>query len=500
MHFFANLLDKINTKAFFYLNLPVLSAVLLETHLHFLLLRANDGSEYLLIAVQLIFECLPLFTAHYFAVKEQAHRFVSIWLLGFFCYPLLSFLVSVQNTQFGDWTLLNIQGWLFAVIASMSWFVNRAVKRHHQTRAMQVISRLFSLNTVFVLLLIGWAMMMAGIFNSQGDPMYNRPLNSVIDVGKVFIEYDQFFEYLWQFLVVAGLIGCVYSINRYGLIRQTLAKQGVLAFVMAALVCIIVVTPIFAEIVLWLPLNSPDMPLLPSENHNVFEPINYQIVFWLLAISTPIILAFERQQQDTELAQIAQQQTRTELKMLQQQINPHFLFNALNNLYALSLTKSDDAPHLIMQLSNLLRYTVYEGQKEWVSLSQEVSYLQNYIALQKIRTGDKCTIDVKWPEQNNTFSLPPLLIIILLENAFKYGVEPTIKKTYIRFHMQLHENTLSLVCENPIFANTKDEEGGLGLENLSRRLMLLYPGRHKLNSGPKGDLWCAELTLELSPC
>jgi len=276
-----------------------------------------------------------------------------------------------------------------------------------------------------------------------------------------------------------------------------LAKQGILAFVAGALICIIVVTPIFATLVLWLPLNTPNVTLFPSQTHQVFALANYQFMFWLLAISTPLILLFERQQQDSELTQISLQKTHTELKLLQQQINPHFLFNTLNNLYALTLIKSDDAPNLVMKLSNLLRYTVYEGQKEQVTLAQEVTYLQGYIALQLIRSHDKCTLDLKWPEHDEKFTLPPLLIIMLLENAFKYGVEPTIEKSHIRFHMQLSKNVLTVVCENPIFAHKLQKASGLGLENLSRRLTLLYPGKHTISSGPIGELWRAQMTLEL---
>ena len=87
---------------------------------------------------------------------------------------------------------------------------------------------------------------------------------------------------------------------------------------------------------------------------------------------------------------------------------------------------------------------------------------------------------------------------MLLENAFKYGVEPTIEKSHIRFHMKLSKNSLTVVCENPLFTHKQDKAGGLGLENLSRRLTLLYPGKHTLSSGPVGELWRAEMTLELS--
>jgi len=494
------MLAKAINRILHYLNLPLFCAVLLEAQIRFLMLHSNSGSLYLQITLQLIIECLPFFIAHHFAEKAPRTRAVIIWLLGFICYPLLSWLVSAQSMTFEYWSLLSIQGWMFAVLASAVWFINHIFKMRDKTRAMQFISKLFSLNIVIAILLVGWATVMAGVLNSIQDPQDNPSDKVIIDLNNIVTEFGQFFEYLWQLLVVAAVIGCVYTINRYGLIRQVLAKQGILAFVAGALICIIVVTPIFATLVLWLPLNTPNITLFPSQVHQVFALANYQFMFWLLAISTPLILVFERQQQNTKLTEISLQKTHTELKLLQQQINPHFLFNTLNNLYALTLTKSDDAPNLVMKLSNLLRYTVYEGQKEQVTLAQEVTYLQGYIALQLIRSHDKCTLDLKWPDHDEKFTLPPLLIIMLLENAFKYGVEPTIEKSHIRFHMQLSKNVLTVVCENPIFAHKREKASGLGLENLSRRLTLLYPGKHTISSGPIGELWRAKMTLELTSC
>jgi hypothetical protein len=492
------MLAKTINRSLLYLNLPLFCAVLLETHIRFVLLQGNSGSLYLQISMQLIIESLPFFIAHHFAHNAPRARMVLIWLLGFICYPLLSLIISLQSTAFEQWSLLSTQGWMFAVLASVAWFINHALKMRDKPRAMQFISKLFSLNIVIAVLLVGWATVMAGVFNSNQDSNNNQPLSVILDITNIFTEFGQFIDYLWQFLVVATVIGCVYAINRYGLIRQVLAKQGVLAFIAGVLICIIIATPIFATLVLWLPLNTPNVTLFPSSLHQVFAIANYQFMFWLLAISTPLILVFERQQQDTALTQISLQKTHTELKLLQQQINPHFLFNTLNNLYALTLTKSDDAPNLVMKLSSLLRYTVYEGQKEQVTLAQEVNYLQGYIALQLIRSHDKCTLDLKWPEDDDKFTLQPLLIIMLLENAFKYGVEPTIEKSHIRFHMQLNKNVLTVVCENPIFAHQQDKAGGLGLGNLSRRLTLLYPGKHTISSGPIGELWRAKMTLELT--
>jgi len=479
-------------------NLPLFCALLFDAHISFLSLAANSVSIYMVIV--LIIESLPFFIAHHFAYKASRYKSVLIWLLGFGCYPVLSLTLSTQSTTFDSWSLFNTQSWELYILASTACYINYVLKIRNKTRSIQFLVKLFSLNMVIALLLFGWAVIMAGVFNSVQDPNDNQSLNAIIDITNIFVESGTFFNFLWQFLIVAMLIGGVYSLNRYGLIRQILAKQGILAFITATLISIIIITPAFASFLLWLPLNTPNITLFPGDQHQLFAPINYQWLFWLFAITTPLILVFERQQQDKILIQIAQQQTQTELKLLQQQINPHFLFNTLNNLYSLTLTKSDDAPNLVMQLSNLLRYTVYEGQKEHVTLAQESNYLKDYIALQQIRSHDKCTFDLKWPEHDDKFTLPPLLIIMLLENAFKHGVEPSIDQSYIRFHMQLNNNILSVVCQNPLSSHKQNTISGLGLENLRRRLALLYPEKHTLVTGPKDNLWHAEMTLELTPC
>jgi len=154
-----------------------------------------------------------------------------------------------------------------------------------------------------------------------------------------------------------------------------------------------------------------------------------------------------------------------------------------------------------MQLANLLRYTVYTGQQEYVPLNQEIAYLQDYIALQKIRSGDKCQLKVSWPEVADKHKIPPLLLIIILENAFKYGVEQAVDKSYVYFDLSLKGNSLSVTCENPILIDTVESEtSGMGLENLRRRLSLIYPDKHHLHISSVNGKWCTTLTLELESC
>jgi hypothetical protein len=150
-----NMLAKTINRSLLYINLPLLCAVLLETHIRFLSLQGNSGRLYLQITVQLIIESLPFFFAHHFADITSRKRAVIIWLLGFICYPLLSLIISLQNTAFEQWSVLSTQGWMFALLASVAWFINHALKMRDKTRAMQFISKLFSLNIVIVILLVG---------------------------------------------------------------------------------------------------------------------------------------------------------------------------------------------------------------------------------------------------------------------------------------------------------------------------------------------------------
>lgn len=480
-----------------YIQLPLLAAIMLETHIRFLSFNATHVDIYFSTLLQLFAESVPLLISHYFAYRYKGYFSFLVWSLGFILYPVLLLTTQSSSNDIGSWPLFSVQGWVFALIASCAWFLRQYIVRGSGKRSLSFTSRIFSLNVMLVLSLMIWAGMVAGIFNSVDDPMYNQPLESIIDVERISEHFAMYMHYLWQFMFMGSLVFSVYAINRYLLIQIVLAKQGVISFLMAGLVVLMVCTPIFAQLCLLLPINTPELTMLPSADHNIFGKDNYRFMFVLLAVSTPLILAFERQQQGTHLAQAAEKQTQTELKLLQQQINPHFLFNTLNNLYALTLKKSDDSPKMVMQLSNLLRYSVYEGQKQLVTLEQEIQYLQNYIELQKIRWGKQCELKLHWPEHCKGYKIPPMLIIVILENAFKYGVEPSVEQTSVKFSLELKGNALTLECENTILPTTQAESCGVGLENLKKRLMLIFPYQHKLTSRAEGELWKTYMELEL---
>lgn len=489
-----------NSKYFIAL-LPLFAAILFEGHTRYLSLRLDSPVLYLQINMQLLLECTPFLAAHFLTFKQTFKNSTLVWLTGFILYPLSVYALSMISSLYAQWHYLGVECWLLCTLASLIWLISQQGMVKNNDFLTKWFNSFISLDNVTLTILICWAFLLAGILNSHEEPLLNQPFELIFDFSKLLSEFDQFLFYFLQLIVYVVIIYSLYLINRYVLIRHLLANYGVFTFVVASVIFMVTLTPLLIAILLALPIN--DLPnnianLTPSGNQNIFSKYNYQFMFFFLLISTPVILAFERQQQQSKFNEIAKQQTTMELKLLQQQVNPHFLFNTLNNLYALTLTKSEQAPQLVMHLADLLRYTVYEGQKPYVLLEKELNYIRNFIELQKIRSSNKCSFNLTWPNKLETLHIAPLLLIIIVENAIKHGVEPALDKTKITLSITVDDNVLTLFCENAINVKEKINQQGLGLNNLKKRLQLLYPNKHTLTTINQSNLWQTTLILELS--
>ena len=187
----------------------------------------------------------------------------------------------------------------------------------------------------------------------------------------------------------------------------------------------------------------------------------------------------------------------TELSLLKSQINPHFFFNTLNNLYGLVVEKSDQAPEVVLKLSDMMRYTIYEGKKDVISLREELAYLTNYIELHKIRYQKKVTITFTHTV-NEQLQVTPLLFIILLENAFKHGVEKLRSNAFIHMHMESTQEELIFTIENNFDPTASETQQGIGLANLKKRLLYSYANRHELIIDKEANVYRVKLILELT--
>ncbi len=185
-----------------------------------------------------------------------------------------------------------------------------------------------------------------------------------------------------------------------------------------------------------------------------------------------------------------------ELQFLKSQLNPHFLFNSLNNIYSLAYQKSDKTADAVLKLSEIMRYMIYESNDGWVSLSKEIEYLQSYIELQKLRFKDGAAVDFTLSGEIDGQMIVPLILISFVENAFKHGVANDPNDP-IKINIIANKKILHFSITNKKHNHNKDEMGGVGLSNVERRLQLLYPGRYKLNIVNSTSHYTSELMLDI---
>lgn len=214
-----------------------------------------------------------------------------------------------------------------------------------------------------------------------------------------------------------------------------------------------------------------------SGNTEAYLAIKEEFPMYLFFIPIPIFFVLWIIEQWRWLQNLKSEKAQAELALLRQQINPHFFFNTLNNLYALTIKNSKEAPEVILKLSDMMRYTIYEGQNEKVSITDEIAYLNNYIELHKIRFKKKVSIQFA-TKVNEHLEIAPLLFIILVENAFKHGAERLSENAYIHINLYEEEQYLCFSIKNNFENNEKTNNQGIGLTNLKKRLQLLYPKQH----------------------
>ena len=225
--------------------------------------------------------------------------------------------------------------------------------------------------------------------------------------------------------------------------------------------------------------------------------IVYTIITMLLKLSKSWFVVSQLQK---ELLEKEKQKTEVELKALKAQINPHFFFNTLNSIYSMALDKDERLPNTVLQLSDLMRYFLYESKDNFIPLEKELEVINNYIALQKIRSDSQLNIEINITGQVNGQRIAPLLLITFLENAFKHGVKGRSGRSFIRLEIAIEKNKLLFSVENN--KGTVDEiktgdHGGLGLGNVKRQLELLYPAKHVLTIKNLNNSFTVQLHLSL---
>ena len=226
----------------------------------------------------------------------------------------------------------------------------------------------------------------------------------------------------------------------------------------------------------------PSVPI--REKLRAHSPIFPLLIYYTLGTSFEMILESEKQKNQKREAE--KEKIYAELSFLKSQVNPHFLFNSLNNIYSLAVSKSEDTCKAILLLSDMMRYMLYESGEEKVNLEKEITYIKNYITLQELRLSKNKDIKVTFEVKGNTpqFKVAPMLFIPFIENAFKHGISYN-NSSFVKINLTLNKNCIDFtVCNtkhhNHSATNIDKNMSGVGLKNIKRRLELLYPKNHKL--------------------
>lgn len=220
---------------------------------------------------------------------------------------------------------------------------------------------------------------------------------------------------------------------------------------------------------------------------------------YLLGLTTGIFMARGWLRNMQVMKEKEKQYLETELSFLKSQIQPHFFFNTLNNLYSLTLNKSDAAPDVVLKLSELMSYMLYESNTAYVSLDKEIDYLQNFMDLEQLRFGDRMKIEFEIDGNTELVRVPPLILILFVENSFKHGVKNNLSQITIHVHLRVTAVQLEFEILNPYSDElTQTTNAGIGLKNVKRRLDLLYGNNYELIMNKDNDNFRVALKIPLS--
>ncbi|MBU2651179.1 MAG: histidine kinase [Bacteroidetes bacterium] len=200
---------------------------------------------------------------------------------------------------------------------------------------------------------------------------------------------------------------------------------------------------------------------------------------------------------ESELRYAESRQAFAELEFLKSQVNPHFLFNNLNNIYSLVLENSEYTAEAIMKLSELMRYIIDSGKNNLIGIDKELDFIKNYVSIEELRLKNKCVISLNIQGNSNKLSLPPMLMLPLVENAFKHGIGTDVKKNFIEINITITGKRFELNIHNSIGKKNAGENNGTGIINLEKRLRILYPESYMLEISQNDGNYHSQLKINL---
>lgn len=327
---------------------------------------------------------------------------------------------------------------------------------------------------------------------SKKELLFQLVLYSVVLIFFAFNRRDQMFsvERFWFFLtyVVSSVFTSYYLMPKY--LYKKKYGQFFMAFLLV-IVGLIVVEELVLEQIFY-----PETQRAGSFPGVFVSLLGVLPVITILSGGKFAWDALQKQQQIDELKTTIQE---SELQFLRSQINPHFLFNNLNNLYSYALQDSPKTPEIILEMSGVLRYMLYECKERFVPLEKELEQLGNFIRLYKLQIEERGTVNFKTSNIKSGYKIAPLILIVFIENAFKHSQSGQSSNIEIDIDLFMDGSTLVFNCKNNYEANVGLDSvaKGIGLKNVRKRLHLLYPDKHQLSIKEKKKYFEVGLTLEL---
>ncbi len=305
----------------------------------------------------------------------------------------------------------------------------------------------------------------------------------------------------YHLLLLPGRLITVY-INWFLLIPLFLYKnkRGYYLISLLGLLCLAAVAHRYFVMTWGYPTYFPSWATKGHADH-ILKPsrlIQHALAFFFPVVITTLFRIFKDWYDQRNAAEeLKKEKVEAELKFLKSQTNPHFLFNTLNSIYGLALEKSPKTPNLILKLSDILSYTLYESDTERIALRKELDLIENIIELEKERFGRRLNIEFKVEGNPDLIKIPPLILVPFVENAFKHGIKNEVNKGWIRILVKASEKELYFAVENSVpTAEKQQTEGGLGLKNIARRLELIYGENQKLYIERRNDSFLVNLSIE----
>ena len=307
-------------------------------------------------------------------------------------------------------------------------------------------------------------------------------------------------SYFWIFYMTSFTVINIpfFYLNTEILLPKLLRAKGVIIYLLTLIGAIVFMLWIHEELFHWAYSHFfPGNHSGGGARRGALMRMIFQLLFYA-AIGTSYRLISDRMKEDEQVKEQENERLKSELSFLRSQISPHFMFNVLNSVVSLSRRKPEMVEPVVVKLSELMRYMIYETNDSIVPISKELAYLESYIDLQKIRFGDDIQIDFKHELGPKSSQIEPMLLIPFVENAFKHGVgfieNPTIE---IELKDSLKELYFKVANKKGASINEiKDESSGIGLANVKRRLELLYPTNHRLEVLDSGSDFIISLTIQ----